>query len=64
MIMPTETPATGDTRVALTQDGVLKLVSELLEDAGTLTRERAAELAMDLVAMCDEILNRHVGQEG
>ena len=57
--------ATGDSQNSLTQDSVLKLVSELVEDPGTLSRERAAELGMDLVATFDEILNRHVGdQEG
>jgi len=57
--------ATGDARNSLTQDAVLKLVSELLEDPGTLSRERATELGMELVATFDEILNRHVDkQEG
>ena len=51
--------ATGDSQNSLTQDAVLKLVSELVEDPGTLSRERAAELAMNLVATYDEILNRH-----
>jgi hypothetical protein len=65
MIMPVEASATGDSQIALTQDAASKLVAELLEDPGTLSRERAAELGMELVATFDEILNRHVGkQEG
>ena len=63
MIMPVETPGSGDSSNTVTQDAVLKLVSELLEDPGTLSRERAAELGMDLVATFDEILNRHVGEQ-
>jgi len=49
----------GDEQTVLTKDGVLKLVSELLEDPGALSKEKAAELAMNLVATYDEILNRH-----
>jgi hypothetical protein len=49
----------GDEQTVLTKDGVLKLASELVENPGTLSRERAAELAMNLVATYDEILNRH-----
>jgi hypothetical protein len=66
MIMPIGRPSSsGDEQTALTQDTVTKLVSDLLEDPGTLSRERAAELGMELVATFDEILNRHVGkQEG
>ena len=63
MMMPVETSPTDDSQVALTQDSVLKLVSDLLEDPGTLSRERAAELAMDLVATCDEVLNRHTDKQ-
>jgi hypothetical protein len=63
MIMSAETPATGDTQAELTQDAVLKLVSELLQDPGTLSKERAAELGVDLVATFDEILNRHEDKE-
>jgi len=56
--------ATGDShsddeQTVQTKDGVLKLVSELLEDPGALSREKAAELAMNLMATYDEILNRH-----
>ena len=50
---------TGDAQNPLTQDAVLKLVSELLQDPGTLSRERATELGMDLVSTFDKILNRH-----
>jgi hypothetical protein len=66
MIMPIGRPSSSsDEQTALTQDIVSKLVSELLEDPGILSRERAAELGMELVATLDEILNRHVGkQEG
>ncbi len=49
----------GDEQTVLTKDGVLKLVSELLEDPGALSKEKAAELAMSLVATYDEILSRH-----
>jgi hypothetical protein len=55
--------ATGDSQNSLTQDAVLKLVSELVEDPGMLSRERAAKLGMELVATFDEILNRHVGEQ-
>jgi len=64
MIMPIGRPSSnGDEQTALTQATVTKLVSELLEDPGTLSRERAAELGMELVATFDEILNRHVGEQ-
>ena len=53
------TAGTGDAQNPLTQDAVLKLVSELLQDPGTLSRERATELGMDLVSTFDKILNRH-----
>ena len=63
MIMPVGTSPTDDSQVTLTQDSVLKLVSDLLEDPGTLSRERAADLGMNLVATFDEILNRHVDKQ-
>ena len=63
MIMPIEPSTANDVRNSLTQDAVLELVSDLLQDPGTLSRERAAELGMNLVATFDEILNRHEGQE-
>jgi hypothetical protein len=63
MIMPVEASATGDSQIALTQGAASKLVAELLEDPGTLSRDRATELAMNLVATCDEILNRHTDKQ-
>ena len=65
MIMPVDPPGAGGSSNTVTQDAVLKLVSELLEDPGTFSRERAAELGVGLVATFDEILTRHVDkQEG
>jgi len=55
----TDDDHSGDEQTVLTKAGVLKLVSELLEDPGALSKEKAAELAMNLVATYDEILNRH-----